>query len=49
MLNTIEYNAKLHQIKMTMINCKGIWIKGLIISTSHRRYVGIPGMYMPQQ
>ena len=46
--NTIEYDIKLYQVKMTVVNCTDIWIKGLKTLTAHRKDVGVSNMYVTQ-
>ena len=47
-VNTIQYDMKSHQVKMTIENCTDLRLKGLKISTTNRRDVGIANKYVTQ-
>ena len=46
MVNTIDYDVKSRQYKITVVNCTEVRLQILKVSTSHRRDVGIADMYV---
>ena len=46
MSNNIAYGVKSFQLKKTIVNFTQVELKGLKISTPHRRDVGISDMYV---
>ena len=45
-VNTIKYDAKLYQVKTTIVNFTYLGLKGLKMLTAHRRDVVIANIYV---
>ena len=48
MVNTIEHDLKSFQVKIIIVNCTEVQLKGFKISTAHRRNVGIADVCVTQ-
>ena len=47
--NITAYDVKSCQVKMTIVNCTEVRLKGIKISTYHKRDVGIANNYATQK